>query len=90
VIKSFRCYGTRTLLETGRSRRFDLGVSDAKARDAGFGSVPGIPSLAIGESTGSAEGRSQGQYGIPVNNQFRLCFRWTGGGPADVEIVDYV
>jgi proteic killer suppression protein len=24
-----------------------------------------------------------------VNDQFRLCFRWTAAGAADVEIVDY-
>ncbi len=30
-----------------------------------------------------------GQHSIRVNDQFRLCFRWTPAGPADVEIVDY-
>ncbi len=30
-----------------------------------------------------------GQHSIRVNDQFRLCFRWTEAGPADVEIVDY-
>lgn len=30
-----------------------------------------------------------GQYSIRVNDQFRVCFRWTDAGPADVEIVDY-
>ena len=30
-----------------------------------------------------------GQHSIRVNDQFRLCFRWTDAGPADVEIVDY-
>lgn len=30
-----------------------------------------------------------GQYSIRVNDQFRVCFRWTEAGPADVEIVDY-
>jgi proteic killer suppression protein len=24
-----------------------------------------------------------------LNDQFRLCFVWTDGGPSDVEIVDY-
>ena len=26
---------------------------------------------------------------IRINDQDRLCFRWTPAGPADVEIVDY-
>ena len=30
-----------------------------------------------------------GQYSIRVNDRFRVCFRWTPAGPADVEIVDY-
>jgi plasmid maintenance system killer protein len=31
----------------------------------------------------------KGQYSIRVNDQFRLCFRWTTEGPTDIEIVDY-
>lgn len=34
-------------------------------------------------------GSRAGQYSIRVNDQFRLCFRWTAAGPEDVEIVDY-
>lgn len=30
-----------------------------------------------------------GQHAIRVNDQYRICFRWTEAGPADVEIVDY-
>ena len=29
-----------------------------------------------------------GQYSIRVNDQFRVCFRWSDGAE-DVEIVDY-
>jgi proteic killer suppression protein len=35
------------------------------------------------------KGDRVGQYSIRVNDQFRICFVWTGSGPADVEIVDY-
>ncbi len=31
----------------------------------------------------------KGQHSIRVNDQFRLCFRWTARGPDDVELVDY-
>ena len=34
-------------------------------------------------------GDRQGQYSIRINDQYRICFRWTDGGPADVEITDY-
>jgi proteic killer suppression protein len=31
----------------------------------------------------------QGQHSIRVNDQFRICFRWTDAGPEDVEFADY-
>jgi len=31
----------------------------------------------------------EGQYSIRVNDQFRICFRWTASGVEDVEFVDY-
>ncbi len=31
----------------------------------------------------------KGQHSIRINDQFRVCFRWTAAGPSDVEIVDY-
>ena len=31
----------------------------------------------------------KGQYSIRINDQWRICFRWTSIGPHDVEIVDY-
>jgi proteic killer suppression protein len=30
-----------------------------------------------------------GQHSIRINDQFRVCFRWTDAGAEDVEIVDY-
>ena len=30
-----------------------------------------------------------GQWSLRVNDQFRICFRWTGSDAEDVEIVDY-
>lgn len=35
------------------------------------------------------KGDRLGQYSIRINDQWRICFKWTDGGPADVEIVDY-
>ena len=35
-------------------------------------------------------GDRAGQYSIRVNDQYRLCFRWSALGPEDVEIVDYL
>lgn len=30
-----------------------------------------------------------GQHSIRINDQFRLCFRWSDAGAEDVEITDY-
>lgn len=34
-------------------------------------------------------GQRQGQYSIRINDQWRICFRWSAGRAEDVEIVDY-
>ncbi len=34
-------------------------------------------------------GDRKGQYSIRINEQFRICFKWTDSGPDGVEIVDY-
>jgi proteic killer suppression protein len=34
-------------------------------------------------------GNRKGQHSVRVNDQWRICFRWTESGPVDVEIVDY-
>jgi toxin HigB-1 len=34
-------------------------------------------------------GDRKGRHSIKINDQWRICFRWTKGGPSDVEIVDY-
>ena len=34
-------------------------------------------------------GDRTGQHSIRINEQWRICFRWSGGDAHDVEIVDY-
>lgn len=37
------------------------------------------------------KGDRKGQYSIPANDQWRICFEWPKGaeGPVNVEVVDY-
>lgn len=35
------------------------------------------------------KGDRKGQHSIRINEQYRICFRWTEQGPAHVEVVDY-
>ncbi len=35
------------------------------------------------------KGDLNGHHSIRINDQYRVCFRWSADGPADVQIVDY-
>jgi len=35
------------------------------------------------------KGNRTGQHSIRINNQWRICFTWSGKSAKDVEIVDY-
>ena len=35
------------------------------------------------------KGARSGQYSIRINDQWRICFKWSRGNAIDVEIVDY-
>ena len=35
------------------------------------------------------EGSRKGEYSLRINDQYRVCFRWTDSGPYDVKIEDY-
>ncbi len=35
------------------------------------------------------KGNRKGQFSIRINEQYRICFKWTEQGPADVEVLDY-
>jgi proteic killer suppression protein len=50
-----------------------------------------IEDLAVppGNRLESLKGGGVGFHSIRVNDQWRIVFRWTPSGPADVEIVDY-
>lgn len=34
-------------------------------------------------------GRRKGQCSIRINEQYRICFRWSEAGPEGVQVVDY-
>jgi toxin HigB-1 len=35
------------------------------------------------------KGNRNGQHSIRINDQYRVCFKWTESGPEDVEVTDY-
>ena len=42
-----------------------------------------------GNQLEALSGNLRGQHSIRINDQYRICFRWTESGPDSVEIVDY-
>ena len=54
-------------------------------------SVINIDELKIppGNKLESLSGNRKGQYSIRINNQYRVCFKWSEPGPFEVEITDY-
>lgn len=91
MIRSFRCRQTRRLFETGQSRQFSAILSVAERKLAQLNAAETLDFLRSppGNRLEALKGDREGQYSIRINNQFRLCFRWTSEGPEDVEIVDY-
>lgn len=91
MIKSFHCADTQALFETGRSRRFSAiaNVATRKLTQLDAAETLGFLRAPPGNRLEALKGDRSGQFGIRINDQFRLCFRWTASGAEDVEIVDY-
>jgi len=46
-------------------------------------------SMLPGNKLERLKGDRKGQFGIRVNDQWRVCFEWRDGHAYEVEIVDY-
>ena len=91
MIKSFRCKETQKLFETGRSKRFGAAAKVATRKLAQLDAAETLEFLRSppGSRLEELKGDRSGQRSIRVNDQWRICFRWTDAGPENVEIVDY-
>jgi len=91
VIKTFKCADTLAISKGEPVKRFANIARVARRKLRQLEIAGRLDDLRVppGNRLESLRGDRAGQYSIRVNDQFRVCFRWTGSGAEDVEIVDY-
>jgi proteic killer suppression protein len=91
VIRSFRCAETERVSRREFSRKFHAIARTGKRRLDQLHAATGLTDLAVipGNRLEALSADREGQYGIRINDQWRICFRWDGADASDVEIVDY-
>ena len=92
MIASFRDRTTEAVFRGAAPKGFpaDLAsVTRRKLRYLNAATVLGDLKAPPGNHLEVLKGDRAGQYSIRVNDQCRICFRWTSDGPIDVEFTDY-
>ena len=92
MIVGFHCRETERIWSGERSRRLPPWIHGTALRKLRqLNEVASLGELAVfsGNRLEALRGDRSGQCSIRVTDQWRICFRWTDRGPADVEIVDY-
>ena len=91
MIKTFKCADTEDLFNRKRVARFINIEAVARRKLEQLNQAGKLEDLRIppGNRLEALKDDRAGQHSIRVNNQFRVCFRWTGMDAEDVEIVDY-
>ena len=91
AILSFTCAETRTFFELDRVARFANIERPALRKLKQLDLARSLDDLRAppGNRLEPLRGDRAGLWSIRINDQFRICFRWTGTDAEDVEIVDY-
>ena len=92
MIKTFADRHTMELYETGRSKRFPSEIWKRAIRKLEYIDLATIlDDLKVPPSNRlhRLEKDRKGQFSISINDQWRICFRFTDGDAYDVEITDY-
>ena len=92
MIRSFLCKDTERLFYREKARRFPASIHRAALRKLRMlHRARSLQDLRVppGNRLEVLKGERKGQYSVRINEQFRVCFRWSSGDAFDVEIVDY-
>lgn len=91
MIRTFADKDTRSLWERQSVKRFRAFERIALRKLAQIDAATSLDDLKFppGNRLEALKGSRRGQMSMRINDQWRICFRWTEGGAEDVEIVDY-
>ena len=91
MIRSFKCADTEAISRGDRVRRFVNIEATARRKLRQLEIAGRLDDLRVppGNRLEALKGDRAGQYSIRINDQWRVCFRWTEAGVEDVVIVDY-
>lgn len=91
MIISFKDADTERLAGGQRVKRFVKIESVARRKLRQLEIAGRLEDLRVppGNRLEALKGSRTGQHSIRVNDQYRVCFRWTEAGAEDVEVVDY-
>ena len=92
MIRSFRDRETKKIWSGERSRRLPGDIQDVALRKLRqLNRSMRLEDLRVPPGNGleALTKDRKGQHSIRINQQWRICFRWSEGGCEDVEICDY-
>jgi toxin HigB-1 len=92
MIRSFSCKETESIWQGRSSRKFPGDIQDRALRKLRqLDAAKTLEDLRNppGNRLEALKGNRTGQMSIRINDQWRICFRWSAGDAAQVEIADY-
>ncbi|MBS3909090.1 MAG: type II toxin-antitoxin system RelE/ParE family toxin [Actinobacteria bacterium] len=92
MIKSFRCKETEKIFERQLVKRISVDMRRLAYRKLVLlDSAERLDDLRTppGNRLEKLSGNRQEQHSIRINDQWRICFKWSAGDAYEVEITDY-
>ena len=92
MIKSFLAKETEKIWHGRRSRRLPQDIQQiARRKLRMINNARSLNDLRVPPANRleALRGKRAGQHSVRINDQWRICFRWSEGDALNVEIVDY-
>jgi len=92
MIKSFSDKETEKIFNRQFSSKLPQNIQRvARKKLAILDAAPRLNDLRIppGNQLETLKGDRKGQHSVRINDQWRICFKWSDGDAKDVEITDY-